>query len=92
MSEAKQCWFADDATGCGSLQNIRVQWEELTVARPDLGYNSSDGTCWLVTKLDEEKTARSTFEETVINITTEGWKHLVVALGSQFYLEEYINS
>ena len=24
VSQAKQCWFADDATGCGSIQNIKV--------------------------------------------------------------------
>ena len=62
------------------------------MARPDFGYYSSVGKCWLVTMLDEEKTARSIFEETVINITTEGWEHLVVALGPQFYFEQYINS
>ena len=35
VSQAKQCWFADDATGCGSLQDIRVWWGELIVAGPD---------------------------------------------------------
>ena len=38
VTQAKQCWFADDATGCGSIQNIKVWWDELTVAGPDLGY------------------------------------------------------
>ena len=37
-SQAKQCWFAVDSTRCGSLQNIRVWWDELTVAGIDLGY------------------------------------------------------
>jgi len=90
-SEAKQCRFADDATGCGSLQNIRMWWDELTMARPDLGYYPNAGKCWLVTKPDKEETARSIFEETAINITTEGQKHLGVALGSRSYLEQYIN-
>ena len=27
VSQAKQCWFADDATGCGSIQNIKVWWD-----------------------------------------------------------------
>ena len=24
VTQAKQCWFADDATGCGSIQSIKV--------------------------------------------------------------------
>ena len=46
---------------------------------------------WLVTKPDKEETARSIFEETAINITTEGRKHLGAALGSRSYLEQYAN-
>ena len=91
VSQAKQCWFADDATGCGSIQNIKVWWDELTVAGPDLGYYPNAGKCWLVTKPDKEETARSIFEETAINITTEGRKHLGAALGSRSYLEQYVN-
>ena len=45
----------------------------------------------LVTKPDKEETARSIFEETSINITTEGRKHLGAALGSRSYLEQYVN-
>ena len=91
VSQAKQCWFADDATGCGSMQNIKLWWNELTVAGPDLGYHPNAGKCWLVRKPDKEETARSIFEETAINITTEGRKHLGAALGSRSYLGQYVN-
>jgi len=91
LSQAKQCWFADDATGCGSIQNIKAWWDELTVAGLDLNYYSNAGKCWLVTKPDKKKTARSIFGETAINITTEVRKHLGAALGSRSYLEQYIN-
>ena len=94
VSQAKQCWFADDATWCGSIQNIKAWWDELTVAGPDLGYYPgypNAGKCWLVTKPDKEETARSIFEETAINITTAGRKHLGAALGSRSYLEQYVN-
>ena len=63
VRQVKQCWFADDATGCGSLQNIRVWWDELTMAGPDSGYYPNAGKCWLFTKPDKEKTARSIFEK-----------------------------
>ena len=43
MSQAKECWFADDATRCGPLQNVRVWWDELTMAGTDLGYYPNAG-------------------------------------------------
>lgn len=89
VSQAKQCWFANDATWCGSLQNIRVWWDELMMARPDSGYYPMR-KCWLATKPDKEET-RSVFEETAINITTEGRKHLGATLGSKPYLEQYLD-
>ena len=52
------------------------------MSAPDLGYYPNDGKCWLV-KRDKEETARSVFEETAINITTAGRKHLDAALGSR---------
>ena len=91
VSQAKQCWFADDATGCGSLQDIRLWWDELIVAGSDLGYYPNAGKCWHVLKADKEETAKSIFEGTAMNITTERRKHLGAALGSRSYLEQYIN-
>ena len=43
VSQAKQCWFADDVTGRGSIQDIRLWWDELIVAGPDLGYYPNAG-------------------------------------------------
>ena len=28
-STAKQCWFADDATGAGPLEEVKQWWDEL---------------------------------------------------------------
>ena len=61
------------------------------MAGPYLGYYPNAGKCWLVTKPDKEETARSIVEETAINITTEGRKHLGAALGSRSYLEQSVN-
>ena len=43
VSQAKQWWFADDETRCGSLQNIRVLWDELTMLYRILGYYPNTG-------------------------------------------------
>ena len=37
-SAAKQCWFADDVTGSGSLQDVRKWWDELSESGRALGY------------------------------------------------------
>ena len=37
-SEAKQCWYADDASGSGSLEVIKQWWDELTEVGPNLRY------------------------------------------------------
>lgn len=42
-------------------------------------------------ELYKEETARSIFEETAINIATEGRKHQGAAIGSTSYLKHYVN-
>ena len=80
-SSAKQCWYADDATGAGALTDIRKWWDELLAAGPALGYYPNAKKCWLVVKSEKLKEANDVFAGTGINITTEGCKHLGAALG-----------
>ena len=61
------------------------------MAGAEEGYYPNAGESLLVTKPDEEDTARSIFEETAVDITTEGRKHLGAALVSIFYLEQNVN-
>ena len=89
-SSAKQCWFADDATGSGTLENVMRWWDELSLSGPALGYFPNAKKCWLITKPEKEEEARAIFGERAINITTEGHKHLGAALGSRSYFEEYV--
>ncbi|XP_068696931.1 uncharacterized protein [Montipora foliosa] len=88
-STAKQCWFADDATGVGPLEEVKQWWDELRGAGPPLGYYPNPKKCWLVVKPEKEGRAKEMFAGTGINITTEGHKHLGAALGSRSYLEQY---
>ena len=87
---AKQCWFTDDVTGSGTLQDVKKWRDELSTSGPALGYFPNAKKCWLITKPDKEDVAREKFKDTAINITTEGHKHLGAALRSSSYLEEYI--
>ena len=49
-SAAKQCWFADDATGSGSLKDLRKWWDKLSESGPPLGYFPNAKKCWLIFK------------------------------------------
>ena len=77
-SAAKQDWFADDAAGSGSLQDVRKWWDELS----ESGYFPNAQKCWLIIKPEREQAAREVFRGTAINVTMEGHKHLGAALGS----------
>ncbi|CAH3023576.1 unnamed protein product, partial [Porites evermanni] len=89
-SAAKQCWFADDATGSGSLKDVKNWWDELSESDPPLGYFPNAKKCWLIIKPEREQAASEVFGDTAINVTTEGHKHLGSALGLRSFLEEYI--
>ena len=90
-SSTKQCWFADDASGAGTATELKKWWDVLMTEGPDYGYNPKDDKCWLITKPETEEFIRETFNDTEINITKEGKKHLGAVVGSRSYLTEYVN-
>ena len=89
-SAASQCWYADDATGCGFLEDVKTWWDKLMVSEPPPGYFSNRPKCWLIVKPEKEQSVKEIFSETAINITTEDRKHLGAPLGSRDFLEEYV--
>ena len=89
-SAAKQCWFADDATRSGSLQDVRKWLDELSESGPPLGYFPNAKKCCLIIKPEREQASRKVFGDTAINVSIEGHKHLGAALGSRSFLAEYV--
>ena len=89
-SAAKQCWFADEATGSGPLQYVRKWWDEISESGLPLGYVPNAKKCWLIIKPEREQAATEVFRDTAINVTIEGHKHLGAAVGSRPFLEEYV--
>ena len=87
---AKQCWFAGNATGSDTLENMMRWWDKPSSSGPVLGYLPNAKKCWLITKPEKEEEAKAVFGATAINITTEGYKHLGTALGSSSYFEEHV--
>ena len=84
----KQCWFADDASGTGSIIEIRTWWDALSTLSPDLGYFPNDRKCWTIAKPVKEESVRKAFKDTSFNVTVQGQKHLGATIGSREYLEE----
>ena len=91
MSDARQCWFADDASGAGTISEIKQWWDGLNTLGPDIGYFPNAKKCWIIAKPEKEALVREAFKDTVINVTVEGQKHLGAVIGSRDYLQDYVN-
>ena len=55
-SNAKQCWFANDATGVGLIEELKEWWDVLNDVGPTIGYLPNAKKCWLITKPDKKET------------------------------------
>ena len=59
----------------------------LSTLGPDFGYFSNGKKRWIIAKPNKEEV----FKETVINITIKAKIHLVAAISSREYQEDYIS-
>ena len=75
-SSTKQCWFADDACGAGSVLKIKKWWDVLNSIGPVFGYFPNPKKCWIISKPDKETSMKEVFKDTAVNVTVEGQKHL----------------
>ena len=90
-TNVKQVWYADDATGAGTCDDLKKFWDSLQEHGAGYGYNPNGAKTHLVVKADHFEKARELFEGTGINVTTEGKRHLGAAIGSRSYTVEYVN-
>ena len=70
--EAKQIWFADDATGGGKLRQLKGWWDKLNEIGSVYGYFPNACKTWLLVKVNQLKFAQDLFSKTGVQITTEG--------------------
>ena len=83
-SDVKQTWYADDAAGGGSLDAIKVWWEQLKDLGPRFGYYPKASKTWLIVKPECEARALELFPDLMSvkdgkdtsNITSIGRKYL----------------
>ena len=81
MSHAKQYWFVDDASGAGTIPEIKQWWDGLNILGPGIGYFPNANKCWIILKPEKE----------AINVTVGGQKHLGAVIVSRDYLQDYVN-
>ena len=92
IADVSQVWLADDATGAGKLENLKLWWDAIQTEGVKYGYFVKPSKSWIVlkdpTKLEQ---CQKTFQESPIQITCEGKRHLGAAIGSEQYKNEYID-
>ena len=90
--DVKQVWFADDATGAGSCENLRQWRDRIDHLGPTFGYHPNDAKTYLIVKEEHENKAKAPFADTDVHITINGKRHLGAALGANTFIEEYVSS
>ena len=86
----KQVWFADDATGASTCENLKSWWVTLSSLGDAFGYHPNASKTYLVVKPEHESKARQLFADTGVQITIQGKRHLGAAIGSKSFTEEYV--
>ena len=91
QTNVHQVWLADDATGAGTLQNLKLWWDKIIVEGGKFGYYVKPSKSWLVIK-DPTKLAEAEilFADCPIRITSSGKRHLGAAIGSPDYKVTYM--
>ena len=91
-AEVDQVWLADDATGGGTLENLKAWWDRVIVEGKKFGYHVNESKSWLILKRDTDlERAKLVFSSDKINFSTDGQRHLGAVLGSESFKKEYVS-
>ena len=88
---AKEVAFADDFTVAGKIPSIKDYWSQLKSIGPKYGYFPKASKSYLIVKEDQLPHATASFENSNVNITVKGKRHLGVIVGSEIYKREYVD-
>lgn len=91
-SSIKQIWYADDAFAVGKFSDLREWWDKLSSIGPTFGYFVNAAKTWLVTKDHFHESATALFENSKVNITTDGRPMLGSPIGKLAFVSSFISS
>ena len=86
----KQVWYADDASACGRLMDVRRWWDRLVSIGPHFGYFPNPSKTCLIVKGSFYDSAVSIFQDSGVCISIEGKRHLGAALGSPSFVASFV--
>ena len=69
----KKAWYADDATGASTCDNLRLWWKELTRLGPLFGYHPNLSKTYLVVMPEHKEKVPQAFADTGVQITTASY-------------------
>ena len=87
----KMVAFADDITAAGTIVALRKWWDDLLSVGPSYGYFSQPSKSWLIVKEKRLPEARERFDETAVQITVKGERHLGAVIGTDENKKDYMN-
>ena len=91
LNAKEEVAFADDFTVAGKLSSIKDYWSQLTSIGPKYGYFPRASKSYFIVKEDQLPNATTLFDNSNINITVEGKRHLRAIVGSDSYKREYVD-
>ena len=89
---SKAAAYPDDLTAAGCIPGLKYWWDQLCELGLKFGYFPLASKSWLIIKPEVEREAKTTFQGSGVQITTEEKRHLGASLGSKKHKEEYISS
>ena len=90
VAEVEQIWFADDSAAGGGANELRSWWDGIVQKGQAFGYKVNPVKTWLVVKEDHYEDAVKCFEDTDVQITTNGKGYLGSPLGVPSFKETYV--
>ena len=92
ISEVKQLWYADDATGMGSLKGLRSWWDRINELGRYYGYWPNAVKSSLLVSSDRYDEACEVFKDTNVSVNCKGVTVLGSPVGSTEFVQSEINN
>ena len=90
VTDVNQVWYADDASGAGKINRLRVWWDHINTLGPKFGYFTNAKKTWLVTKEHCHSDTAAAFADTDVKVTSEGRPYLGAGLGTVEYIQNFV--
>ena len=92
IPDNRQIWYADDAGYGGVIEGLKAWWDKLSECGPPFGYFPEASKTRLVTKPQFYDKAKAVFENSGVQITSEGRRYVGAAIGTQDFKASWVKT